>query len=103
MKRRFKQVLSMAAVTVLTTGCLAGCGNNSGGESTSAAGGGQSDTSQTTDTTTTTESEAPEARQSVSIMGLTFNGNPIPDDNPLVTTLEDTVNYEFYMDSGCRL
>ena len=27
MKRRFKQVLSMAAVTVLTTGCLAGCGN----------------------------------------------------------------------------
>ena len=94
MKRRFKQVLSMAAVTVLTTGCLAGCGSNSGGESTSAAGGGQSDASQTTDTTTTTESEAPEARQSVSIMGLTFNGNPIPDDNPLVTTLEDTVNYD---------
>ena len=82
----------MATVTLLTAGCLAGCGS-SGSESTSTQAEGSA-SSGAESAVSTTESVAAEERQSVSIMGLTFNGNPIPDDNPLVTTLEDTVNYD---------
>ncbi len=90
--RKWKQVISLATAAMLTAGCMAGCGGNNGqipNETTKAASAVQTQGSGESSTTS-----AAEPRQSVSIMSLTFNGNPVPDDNALVTTLEDYVNYD---------
>lgn len=91
-KKKMNRAISLAAAAMLVAGCLTGCGNDGGnasgsaGEPSSASAGSSSENS--------SQPDQAEERQSVSIMGLTFNGNPIPDDNALVTTLEDNVNYD---------
>lgn len=92
--RKWRQALSLATAAMLTVGSLTACGGNNAqvNEATKAP---QNTTApaQGSNQDATTTAAAEEPRQSVSIMSLTFNGNPVPDDNALVTTLEDLTNY----------
>lgn len=93
-KKNVNRVISLAVATIMTAGMLSGCGTSAGEQDSGSAESSSAVESAAESTSGEASSEAPEERQSVSIMGLTFNGNPVPDDNILVTTLEDYVNYD---------
>ena len=79
MRKRKQQIIGMAlAALILGSMGLTGCSGDSA-ETKAESGGEHAETG---------------GRQKVSIMSLTFNGSPVPDDNSLVQSLEDHVNYD---------
>lgn len=87
MRKRKHQIISMTlAVWMIGAMGLTGCSGDSA--ETKAENGAQASGENGGNTAESTE------RQKVSIMSLTFNGSPVPDDNILVTSLEDYTNYD---------
>ena len=83
MRKRRHQIIGMAlAVCMLGSLGLTGCSND---RTTTKAENEQASKENGTETG---------ERQKVSVMSLTFNGSPVPDDNVLVKSLEDYVNYD---------
>lgn len=91
MKKSIKRLTALAASAMLLIGSMAGCQSNTANEgtTTSAANSGQTQTSAADQTT-----KGSEERQKVSIMSLTFNGNPVTEDNILVQKLEEYTGYD---------
>lgn len=91
MKKSIKRLTALAASAMLLIGNMAGCQSNTANEgtTTSAANSGQTQTSAADQTT-----KGSEERQKVSIMSLTFNGNPVTEDNILVQKLEEYTGYD---------
>ena len=95
MKRRSLLALIMAMLLVFSA--FAGCqdsGNSSQESSATQEQSAATDSSADSAESAGEDSVEAEPRQSVSIMSITFNGNPVGDDNERVLALEEYTNYD---------
>ena len=95
MKRRSLLALIMAMLLVFSA--FAGCqdsGNSSQESSAAQEQSAAADSSADSAESAGEDSVEAEPRQSVSIMSITFNGNPVGDDNERVLALEEYTNYD---------
>ena len=94
MKRR--SMLAMALALVLVCFAFAGCSDGGNSSQVSKQESSKQDSVQsaasTADSSKAEESSAGE-RQQISIMSITFNGNPVDNENERVKQLEEYTNY----------